>query len=103
MKLSLSAKKEKSHGIIVKEKDNPKKKIESAIKNQEEELTKIRNTDRFDVRLGHAIITGDLEFRQKGVDLLIGIDMINKAYEKQYDIAVLVAYHGFKLTQFKFD
>lgn len=68
-----------------------KNKIEDAIKSQENELTKIRNTDLYDVRLGHAVLTGNLEFRQKGVDLLIGIDMITKANAGQYDIAVLVA------------
>jgi len=37
------------------------------------------------------VILENLEFRQKGVDLLIGIDMITKAFGGQYDIAVLVA------------
>ena len=68
-----------------------KKKIEYAIDNQEKKLTQIRNTDLFDVRLGHAVIMGNMEFRQKGVDLLIGIDMVTKAYDGQYDAAVLVA------------
>lgn len=71
--------------------EEAKQKIDEAIKTQDEELTKIRTTDLFDVRLGHAVLDGDLKFRQKGVDLLIGIDMIGKAYEGQYDVAVLVA------------
>ncbi|MCH8915796.1 MAG: NYN domain-containing protein [Thaumarchaeota archaeon] len=72
-------------------KQEAKEKIENTLKIQDDELTKIRNTDLFDVRLGHAVITKNLEFRQKGVDLLLGIDMISKAYEGQYDVAVLVA------------
>ncbi len=75
----------------VSKQDEVRKKIEDALKVQHEELTKIRNTDLFDVRLGHAVVTGNLDFRQKGVDLLIGIDMITKAYQGQYDIGVLVA------------
>lgn len=68
-----------------------KQKIESALKIQDEELDKIRNVDSFDVRLGHAVLSGNMEFRQKGVDLMIGIDMITQAYDKQYNVAVLVA------------
>lgn len=80
-----------AENFAVENQEEAKQKIEDAIKTQDEELAKIRTTDLFDVRLGHAVLDGELEFRQKGVDLLIGIDMISKAYEGQYDVAVLVA------------
>jgi uncharacterized LabA/DUF88 family protein len=44
----------------------------------------------FDVRLGTLKKTKD-GYRQKGVDTLIAIDMLSKAYENHYDMAVLVA------------
>jgi len=58
---------------------------------QQEFLEKIRMIDLFDVRLGELVWTGVGKYRQKGVDSLIAIDMITKAYEDQYDEAVLVA------------
>ena len=51
---------------------------------------KIRKYDYHEVKLGRLIKTND-GYRQKGVDVLIAIDMILKAYESHYDIAVLVA------------
>lgn len=43
----------------------------------------------YDVRLGRIVkING--EYRQKGVDTLLVLDMITMAYQDQYDIAVLV-------------
>lgn len=51
---------------------------------------KIRRCDYHEVKLGRLIQTGN-EYRQKGVDVLMAIDMITKAYENHYDIAVLVA------------
>lgn len=66
---------------------------------QEKYVEKIRMTDLFDVRLGQSILltAGGVEqkknwvFRQKGVDALIAVDMITKAYQNQYDEAVLIA------------
>ncbi len=44
----------------------------------------------FEVRLGTLVRTKD-GYRQKGVDTLIAIDMITKAFMNHYDIAILVA------------
>lgn len=46
-----------------------------------------------EVRLG-SIVKGDKEFRQKGVDVLMAIDMITKGYENHYDIAIIIAGDG---------
>jgi uncharacterized LabA/DUF88 family protein len=51
----------------------------------------IRMLDLFDVRLGKLAWNAKGETRQKGVDSLIAIDMITKAYENQYDEAILLA------------
>lgn len=50
----------------------------------------IRNCDHFQLRLGRLIKTPG-GYRQKGVDALLATDMITKAYDGQYEIAVLVA------------
>ena len=55
-----------------------------------EYLDRIRKTDYFDVQLGSLRISNQ-KTQQKGVDVLLSIDMISKAYEHQYDEAVLIA------------
>ena len=45
----------------------------------------------FEVKLGDLVKTGKGLYRQKGVDTLIAIDMITKAYLDHYDVAILVA------------
>jgi len=45
------------------------------------------------VRLGRLIKTKG-GYRQKGVDILMAIDMLTKAYENHYEIAILVAGDG---------
>lgn len=58
---------------------------------QDEYIEKIKMIDLFDVRLGELVWSELGKYRQKGVDSLIAIDMITKAYQNQYDEAVLVA------------
>lgn len=55
-----------------------------------EYLDRIDLYDGVEVRKGHLIISKKEKPRQKGVDTLIAIDMITKAYEGQYDLAILV-------------
>lgn len=54
-------------------------------------LSRIKKEDFYQVRVGRLIRTGSGNYRQKGVDVLLAIDMITKAYHDQYDAAVLVA------------
>jgi len=65
--------------------------IQNLLANQEEYLEKIRMLDLFDVRLGKLAWNATGIKGQKGVDSLIAIDMITKAYQNQYDEAILVA------------
>lgn len=58
---------------------------------QEEYLRKIKDFDYFQVRLGSLKVDGNSSPRMKGVDTLIAIDMVSKAYEHHYDAAVLVS------------
>lgn len=43
------------------------------------------------VRLGSLVKSNAKGYKQKGVDILMAIDMLGKAYEKHYEMAVLVA------------
>ncbi|MBI4344354.1 MAG: NYN domain-containing protein [Euryarchaeota archaeon] len=51
----------------------------------------IEENPDYEVKLGRLIRLGDGGFRQKGVDILLAIDMINKAHLNHYDIALLLA------------
>jgi len=53
----------------------------------------MRNIPFCTVRLGQLIKTSE-GYRQKGVDILMAIDMLSKAYENQYEIAILLAGDG---------
>ncbi len=66
-------------------------KLRIMLLNQEEYFKKIKQIDYFEVRVGNLKKDGDGNLRQKGVDTLIAIDMITKAYEDHYDVAVLLA------------
>jgi uncharacterized LabA/DUF88 family protein len=50
----------------------------------------IKCWDNIQLRLGR-LIKGRDGWRQKGVDVLLAIDMITKAYQQQYETAVLLA------------
>jgi len=73
--------------------------IDTKYRKQKEYLDKIAKLDFFEVRKGHLILStkGEIyncknwEWRQKGVDSLIAIDMITKAHQGQYDLGILVA------------
>jgi uncharacterized LabA/DUF88 family protein len=45
----------------------------------------------FELRLGRIKYDDEGKTRQKGVDVLVAIDMISKAYQNHYDIAVFFA------------
>ena len=45
----------------------------------------------YDVRLGRLVKTSNGSIRQKGVDVLMAIDMVNKSNLDQYDVAIVVA------------
>lgn len=45
----------------------------------------------YDVRLGKLVKDGTGKYRQKGVDVLMAIDMVDKANANQYDTAIILA------------
>ena len=67
-----------------------KEKIQTKKEKQEKLLKFIEDKDFFKVRRGRSVLDGKGDFRQKGVDSLIALDMISKAYLGHYDEAVLV-------------
>ncbi len=58
---------------------------------QQAYLRKIRDTDYFEIRLGRLKDSSKGIPKQKGVDTLIALDMLAKAYENHYDVGVLLA------------
>ncbi|HEV8404716.1 MAG TPA: NYN domain-containing protein [Nitrososphaera sp.] len=68
---------------------NPAETI--AFQKQMEYFRTIGKYDGFEVREGRAIKKGSKGLSQKGVDTLITMDMLSKAYEDQYDAAVLLS------------
>jgi uncharacterized LabA/DUF88 family protein len=58
-------------------------------KKQEAFFKKVRLRKSYELRLGRLIKT-DHEDRQKGVDILIAVDMLSKGYLKHYNIAAFL-------------
>jgi len=74
------------------DKDDPKFKDKHANKYQENKalFDRLNLTRDVEVRLGHLVIS-DKQDRQKGADMLLAIDMLTKAYDRHYDVAILMA------------
>jgi uncharacterized LabA/DUF88 family protein len=70
--------------------DAPSSKSEPDHKDRLEYLKGIRGRDFLEVRLGRLRRSSKKGRQQKGVDTLIAIDMLTKAYQNHYDVAVLV-------------
>lgn len=76
-----------------------KNELQNQYQKKKDELEKIAMLDYFEVRKGKAVYNKTFNkkgkeewtFRQKGVDSLIAIDMLTKAYQGQYNIGVLIA------------
>ena len=66
-------------------------KIRKYIEEQEEYFDKINKQEFVTIRKGHLVVANKESPRQKGVDVLMAIDMLTAAYDRQYDWAVLVA------------
>src|SRR5881296_3038433 len=60
-------------------------------KQQREYLRKIKDCSDYEIREGRLKKDGKGSFKQKGVDTLIALDMLSKAYENHYDVAILIA------------
>jgi uncharacterized LabA/DUF88 family protein len=54
-------------------------------------LQQVKEQDYHELRFGRLKKGSDEPKRQKGVDILLAIDMLSKAYENQYDIGLLLA------------
>jgi len=51
---------------------------------------KIRTKRQYTLRLGQAVRDGRGRLRQKGVDILLAIDALTKAYENHFDVAIFL-------------
>ncbi len=55
-------------------------------------IRSIKKLKQFEDRLGTLKVSRDKKIKsQKGVDTLIAIDMLSKAYQDQYDVAILIS------------
>ncbi len=70
------------YDAIVKQSESP-----DEYKKQDEYFENIRKCDLYTVKLGRLIKTRGKGNRQKGVDILIAIDMLTKAFQNHYDFA----------------
>ena len=64
---------------------------------QQEFFSRIRSVNGYHVQLGKLTPTGKNgtgSLKQKGVDVQLAVDMITKAYQDQYDFAILLAGDG---------
>ena len=53
-------------------------------------LDAISKIDYVSIKLGRVRPSDSNRFKQKGVDVLMAIDLISKAFRDQYDIAVII-------------
>lgn len=60
------------------------------IQNMEKFLTKLRRLPRFEVKLGRLQLIGGF-FKQKMVDILMSLDIVDLCYSRQIQHAILVA------------
>jgi len=51
---------------------------------------KIRLNKQYSLRLGEAVRNGQGKLRQKGIDILLAIDALTKAYENHFDAAIFL-------------
>lgn len=75
------------YDAIVDEREKEKRQEQTSF------FSRIRNVPFCTVRLGRLIKT-EQDYRQKGVDILMAIDMLTKAYANHYEIAILFAGDG---------
>jgi len=73
------------YDAIVEASVDPKKHNE-----QKEYFHRVGLIPSFEVKLGRLIKTGAGEYKQKGVDILISIDMLTKAFQNFYDVAIFI-------------
>jgi len=57
---------------------------------QREYFDDIRACRYYTVRLGTLVKSSKKKFKQKGVDILMAIDALTKAYQNQYDVGIFI-------------
>jgi len=63
---------------------------EPQYKDQRTLFDRLNGIEFVEVKLANLVRKGDGRLEQKGVDVLIAVDMISKAYENHYDIAIVL-------------
>jgi uncharacterized LabA/DUF88 family protein len=66
------------------------KKDEKRAENTNKFIQNLRRLPRFDVKLGRLQLIGD-NFKQKMVDVLMSLDIVDMSFDKQIDHAVIIA------------
>jgi len=65
-------------------------KLDKEYEKQKEYFDSLDRLMWYSVRLGELVRSSTKEFKQKGVDILMAIDVLTKAYQDQYDTGMFV-------------
>ena len=63
---------------------------EKRYKDKQVFIESLRNLDKFEIRLGHLLKTDGGDFKQKGVDILLSIDLTRLSWSKRIYKAILL-------------
>ncbi|MFA5742833.1 MAG: NYN domain-containing protein [Candidatus Paceibacterota bacterium] len=74
-------------GLVRKEKGNPKS--EELVKNQQRLFASLKNQG-WEVKTGFMMVHGR-DYKEKGVDVKLAVDILDMAYQDQYDSAIIVS------------
>lgn len=71
-------------------KAKPDDKIGQKLRQNQQKLFGNLRAGGFEVKLGH-LMENDGVFHEKGVDVQLALDIVNMAYEKEYDTAIIIS------------
>jgi len=74
-------------GLVRKEKGNPKS--EELVRNQQKLFANLKN-QRWEIKTGF-MMAHDKDYKEKGVDVKLAVDILDMAYQDKYDTAIVVS------------
>ena len=74
-------------GLVRKEKGNPKS--EELVRNQQKLFTNLKKQG-WEVKTGFMMVH-DKDYKEKGVDVKLAIDILDMAYQNKYDTAIVIS------------